>query len=307
MRRFQAGTIWALALLANVAVAAEKPLPMSQIAPGVFVHTGVHEDTSRENRGDIANIGFIVGQRCVAVIDTGGSPAVGEALRQAVLAATEVPVCFVINTHVHPDHILGNAAFHSDGVVFIGHERLPEQIAARAPYYLETASRLLGRTLDESAIVTPDRTVADSVTLDLGGRELRLEAMPSAHTDADLIVVDEATGTLWLSDLLFVERTPSLDGSLKGWLAVLEELTQRPAARAVPGHGPAAVPWPAAAGPQRRYLEKLLTGTRAAIARGATIEQAVARVARSERDRWRLFDDYNRLNVQNAYVELEWE
>jgi quinoprotein relay system zinc metallohydrolase 2 len=298
--------LWLLAACPAIG-AASGPLPVTEIAPGVFVHAGAHEEASARNRGDIANIGFIVGERCVAVIDTGGSPAVGRALKQAVTATTPRPICFVINTHVHPDHLLGNSAFADTGAVFIGHEQLPAELAVRAPYYLETASRLLGRPLDRSAVVPPQRTVTDTLTLDLGGRELHLRALPSAHTDTDLVVFDQATATLWLSDLLFVERVPSLDGSLKGWLAVLDELEDRAAARAVPGHGPPSVPWPEAVAAQRRYLQTLLTETRAAIARGATIEQAAASVAGSERKRWRLFEHYNRRNVQNAYVELEWE
>ncbi|MGN6704151.1 MAG: MBL fold metallo-hydrolase, partial [Burkholderiaceae bacterium] len=102
---------WAsFALLAGVpAAAAIAPLPMERIAPGVFVHEGEQAETSAANRGDIANIGFVVGKRCVAVIDTGGSAAIGAALREAVRSRTGLPVCYVINTHMHPDHVFGNA------------------------------------------------------------------------------------------------------------------------------------------------------------------------------------------------------
>ena len=68
----------------------------------------------------------MVGTRCVAVIDTGGTYAVGRASRQAIRRVTAVPVCYVINTHGHPDHVFGNPAFAEDRPEFIGHVRLGE-------------------------------------------------------------------------------------------------------------------------------------------------------------------------------------
>jgi hypothetical protein len=109
------------------------------------------------------------------------------------------------------------------------------------------------------------------------------------------------------ADLLFAGRVPSLDGSLLGWRKTLDELTQHRAGRAVPGHGPAAVEWPAGSAPLQRYLALLERETRAAIAGSAGIETAMKTVAPSEREQWKLFDDYHARNVAEAYKELEWE
>jgi glyoxylase-like metal-dependent hydrolase (beta-lactamase superfamily II) len=156
-------------------------------------------------------------------------------------------------------------------------------------------------------MVMPTQLVHDRATLDLGGRVLDLTAHAPAHTDCDLSVIDRRTGTLLAADLLFVNRVPSLDGDLKGWLAQLAAMQALGQRQAVPGHGPVRVEWPGAAAEITRYLTVLLTETRQAVARNVPISTAAHIVAQSERSRWKLFDDYNPRNVTVAYQQLEWE
>ena len=107
--------------------------------------------------------------------------------------------------------------------------------------------------------------------------------------------------------MLFVDRIPVIDGSLVGWLKELDGLMAVAAGRAVPGHGPVSVPWPAASEPERRYLETVARDTRAAIKAGVGIANAYRQVANSERGQWLLFDEYHPRNVTASYKELEWE
>jgi quinoprotein relay system zinc metallohydrolase 2 len=312
MRRLiHLGWLLAAAVVAHVGAA---PLRVDQVAPGVYVHVGQHKDVEDGYDGDIANIGFVIGTDAVAVIDTGGSYAVGMALKEALRAITRLPIRYVINTHVHPDHVFGNAAFIDDdparaGVQpqLIGHAMLPQAMALRGDAYLRNLRKQLGGAAEKSRLVAPSVTVQAHLTLDLGHRKLELTAWPSAHTNNDLSVFDVTSGTLWTGDLLFIERTPAIDGDIKGWLSATDALEKLPAVTTIPGHGPVTRHKNEALARQRDYLATLLQDVRTSIRHGTGMTETMATAAASERGRWQLFDVVNRRNVNLIYPALEWE
>lgn len=301
-------------LSAAAADAAEKnaPVPameLDEIAPGNYVHFGEVEVVTRANQGDIANLGVVVGDEAVAVVDTGGSVAVGEALLAAIRARTGKAVRYVINTHEHPDHVFGNKAFAGLGATFVGHHNLPRELAERGDHYLRSYRDQLGPdAVDAVRLIPPTLLVEHETRLDLGGRTLLLTAWsPAAHTNCDLTALDEATGTLYAGDLSFLQHVPVVDGSVVGWLDVLTRLAKLPARRVVPGHGRIVAPWPEALDGERRFLATLADDARRLIKQGVPLDEAVPQIGASERGLWRLFDEYEPRDATAAFTELEWE
>ena len=280
---------------------------LSEISPGVFVHYGRHLPISHANNDDIANIGFIIGERCIAVVDTGGSLRIGGQLLAAIRTLSDKPICYVINTHVHFDHVLGNKAFVPEQPGFVGHHKLSEAMEQNREFFLSQFKNNLGAGADKTSIIAPDLLIRGSKQLDLGNRTITVTSFPTAHSHNDLIVIDTPSRTLWAGDLIFRQRIPSLTGNLKGWMSAMEKLRQLPVKMVVPGHGDLADSIDTALAQQHDYLNRLLEDTRKAVADGKFIHQAVEDLDPDNRSDWLLHNEQHHHNVSRAFTELEWE
>lgn len=287
----------------------EQNYSVQEVASGIFYHQGVHQDPNEKNIGAIANVGFIIGKDCVAVIDSGGSYAEGLLLRQAIKQQTEAPICYVINTHVHPDHTFGNAAFKGDSPEYIGHEKLPAAMQSRQDYFGRVFKETLGAAFKGTEFISPSRTVKinEPITIDLGERLITLTAYTTSHTDHDLTVFDQQSKTLWTGDLLFIDRIPVIDGSILGWITLTTQFQTMDLNTVIPGHGPVTDNWQQGFANQLRYLSILRDEIRVIIADLGTIEEASSTVGLQEQEQWELYDNYHRRNVTASFVELEWE
>ncbi|MEL7049315.1 MAG: MBL fold metallo-hydrolase, partial [Pseudomonadota bacterium] len=194
-----------LKLTDSTAMAASRiELPMTEVAKGVFVHNGRHETFTPENQGDISNLGFIIGDDAVAVVDTSGSFAVGQALRDQIKARTDRPIRYVINTHMHPDHVFGNAAFMDTKATFVAHHKMERGLRSRADRYVTLALEALGKeAFSGTEIVYPTLPIEQATSLDLGNREILLVPRQTAHTDNDITILDTSTKSLFTGDLIF--------------------------------------------------------------------------------------------------------
>lgn len=237
MRRWLRGALLAALSLPALAGAADfdyrlKPVA---VADGVYALVGRAENFSRGNGGDIVNTGFIVGETGVVVIDTGPSRAYGVQQRAAIAKLTGKPVVQVILTHAHPDHVLGGQAYPGVPVAALPATRTT--LGRSGDALLSNLYRLVGDAMLGTEVRLPTADAADGA-LTIAGRRLRLIAR-HGHTDADLMVLDEATGTLFAGDLVFFQRAPTTpNADLPAWLAALDALARQPFAALVPGHGP---------------------------------------------------------------------
>lgn len=298
----------AASVVARGAASAADGLRLTPVADGVYAFAGVDALMEPRNHGAICNVGVIVGAEAVAVVDSGGSVAEAEGLVKAIAEVTDRPIKYLVNTHMHPDHIFGNAVFKRLGATIVGHRNLPRALEARGAFYLQSYTRQLGEELMRGIEIVPPTQVVNAIeTIDLGRRTLELRAWKPAHTDNDLTVLDPATKTLFAGDLVFMRHLPTLDGSLLGWMRQLDTLAAVQASKVVPGHGPASADWPQALEAERRYFGVLAGDLRAAIKKGVPLAEAVRTAGRSERANWALFDEYNERNATTAYAELEWE
>ena len=298
----------ALVLSAPSPILAEEPLGVVEVAPNVFVYEGAVALMTEANRGATANLGFIVGDDAVAVVDTGEAWRRGvRSLRPSVPRPT-YPSAMSSTRICIPTISSGTQRSPPSTRRLSGRRVCRDALAERGDYYLEASKPLIGEALaSELRIIPPSLLVEDELTLDLGERQLLLRAWPTGHTNNDLTVLDEATGTLFAGDLVFVRpRTRARRQHPR--LASQYRCTRRNTCRkGGAGHGPPSRSLARRYRRQRRYLSRSQRRYARLIAEGGRIEEAPAEVAQDERDALELFDEFHARNVTAAFAELEWE
>lgn len=225
--------------------AGEVPSPSQpRVVPlggNAYAFIGDMDVPNPRNKGLICNSAFIVTPDGVVVVDPGGSRQIGESLLREIRRRTQHPIRYVINTHHHADHWMGNDAFArlNPRPVIVGHASMRATAQAIGPEWLGIISRLTAGANRGTQVVLPDRTVSADELLKFGGTELRLLAFAHAHTPGDLAVFWPAQRLLITGDVLFYQRTPGWqDADPHGNAAALEALLKLDPKIVVPGHGP---------------------------------------------------------------------
>lgn len=280
------------ALLRIVAVAlaltGTAPLLMAQTPPPPIVKVeGLRPISARvhiipdNSVPGVPNVGYVVGDRAVLVIDTGMGPPNGKSVYEvAKKLAGEKPL-YLVTTHVHPEHDLGAQAFPSTTTLI----RSTTQVKDIAEFGLQLAKVFAGRSainaelLKDANFRKADVTFEKSYDLDLGGVTAQITAMGPNHTAGDTIIWIESDRILFAGDLAM--RAPpafaSPHSSLRQWLASLDRLEALKPAIIVPSHGPTGEGTGFIAD-YRTYLTEVRDRTAAEKRTGRTVEQAMESV-----------------------------
>ncbi len=265
---------------------------------------------SLRNEGFNSNAGFVVTDDGVVVFDALGTPALGAVLLERIRRVTKQPVRRVVISHYHSDHFYGLQALKEAGAEVWAHRSVREYLATEAPALrlAERRESLSPWVTDEARIVAPDRYVDGETVFRMGGLTFRLLPAGPAHTDEDLMMLVEEEGVLFAGDLIFAGRVPFVgDADPRAWLAALERLSAHRPRVVVTGHGPVSRDAVADLALTRDYLLYLRAEMGEAVDDLLDFEEAYARTDWSRFSSLPAFDDANRRNAYNVYLQMQRE
>ena len=208
-----------------------KPIKLNENS---YYFYGKEEYFSPLNGGDIANVSFIITENSVILIDTGSSYEYGLQIKKEIEKITAKPIKYIINTHHHPDHFLGNSAFIQSDI--FATEYTKNEITQNGDLYIVNLVNIVQSAMKDTKVKTPNKNL-NSKILDLDGYKLEVLYL-EGHTKSDVAIFDYQTKILYSADLVFHKRTPATaHADIKKWIKSLEELEKIDYKFLVSGHG----------------------------------------------------------------------
>lgn len=228
-----------LLLAGNVQASESYAMQAKQVAADVYaVITPTRELPNPENRGWNSNSAFVVTQSGVLLFDTGSSTAIGQALKLTIASVTSQPVRWIVNSHAHGDHWLGNAAFKDTVEKVFASEAVDNTIRKDGQTWIDTFNRMTDGATGKSEILPPNTVVNQNQDIVLDGKKMVLFPSGDSHSPGDLLLWLPDEKVLISGDVVYSDRMPSTFASnLSQWIEMLGELEQLQPTVVIPGHG----------------------------------------------------------------------
>jgi glyoxylase-like metal-dependent hydrolase (beta-lactamase superfamily II) len=180
----------------------------TEVAPGIHMLTGA------EGKFGGGNMSVLVGDEQVVLIDDAMVPTAQPVLDAVKKLAGRAPD-FVINTHIHGDHVGGNALMQENGSYVVAHDNIRKRLAADS----KDAGGDGG---------LPIITFSESVTFHVNGQAVHIFHVHHAHTDGDGVIHFRNQNVIHAGDILFNNLFPFIDldngGSVEGFIKAQEKL-----------------------------------------------------------------------------------
>ncbi len=294
----------------------DSPLPVYQIAPNTYMFFGNIAQVDEYNRGSNGNAGFVITSEGVVVIDSLGTPRLGQRLINTITSITDKPITKLIITHNHPDHAYGAIAFRRlGGVTIISHEGVLDYIDSEtSEASVQYRRELMPDDMVGFEMVRPDVLIGgkrfSSQTISSGDQTFVIYNTGKHHSYGDLVVHQVKDNIVWISDLAFNQRTTFMgDGNSKQIIEGQQWLTEKfaNAALMVPGHGSAQTqPFPMV-DRTRSYVSRLREVMARAIEDGLGMLEAIDQADFPDWHETRLYNENHRRNAHFVYQEMEQE
>jgi cyclase len=212
---------------------------LTKISGSIYAYADVKHAAPQNSFG--ANAGIIIGQDFLVAVDSLISSREAKRFIQDIRKISRKPVKFLVNTHYHLDHSLGNSEFAKLGASIIAQENDQKNLRQAGDGLLDYAkqSGLSDQDLHGTKLAYPTLTFAQRVTLNLGNKQVELLFMGPSHTTGSVLVFIPQEKVLFTGDILFTDCHPFLgDADIAGWIKVLDYIMTMDVDKIIPGHGP---------------------------------------------------------------------
>lgn len=220
---------------------AEMKIPMQAIpvADNVYaIITPSRELPNPQNLGWNSNSAFVVTNAGVILFDTGSSVPIGKAIKNSIAEVTDAPVRWIINSHAHGDHWLGNAAFKDTVEHIYASKPVVDKIKADGVSWVDRFNRMTDGATGESSILPPNTTVEERMELSAGNKKVMLFLSSDSHSPGDILLWLPDEKVLISGDVVYSDRMPSThDSNLTNWIHLLGALEEMRPKVVIPGHG----------------------------------------------------------------------
>ena len=256
------------------------------------------------NNGNMSNSCFVDMGKSYLVIDSGPTYQYAREAYSKIQQQKKLPISYVIDTHTHDDHWLGNGFYKSKGATLVG------SIAFKELPILDITRmqrRISKEAYKGTQQVIPTVFVDGETTLYFGNKKVIITSVNhKVHTNSDLLIYIPSKRILFAGDIVFNGRLPSLrDGDISGWIKILEKIKKMNVDYIVGGHGKLytknAVDF------TYEYLTTLKKEILKHIENGDEIGDTVNAIRMLKYKNIPFYDSIHKQNIETAYRTLEWE
>ncbi|MEN8169787.1 MAG: MBL fold metallo-hydrolase [Pseudomonadota bacterium] len=229
------GLVQATATVDDYAMKAEK------VADGVYaIVSPARSFPNAENKGWNSNSAFVETSEGLLVFDTGSSETIGKALIKAIRSVSKKPIKWVINSHSHGDHWLGNGAFVAEKPAQMIASDVAIDLMKSGGYdWVDRFNTMSDGATGKFTPVPAKDAVVKTMARNFGGVQVQILFSGNSHSPGDIVFWLPQKSVLLTGDTMYTQRPPAtFDAQVKQWAVFLKELEGLKPNSVIPGHGP---------------------------------------------------------------------